>query len=153
MGRRRRRQCQSATITRICHLKFICSMSMRKGPPVGHYAPVNLGKVESIFNTLIEDAEAGRATLCELTDKYPKGVPVGKIDAIKKLFFDMILKLEGGRLKIVDASGNDSFDSDVFDEEEEDADADTSMIGPQAKEYYENDESVEGDADVQSTQK
>ena len=88
-------------------------MSARKGPPVGHYAPVDIANVDKYFNIAIRDVEMGAAKLSEIMDKYPKGVPVNKLDKIVDFWFDIGLKLEGAKSRILDEAQRTDPDADA----------------------------------------
>ena len=119
-------------------------MSLSKGPAVRHYGTVNLVQVKIVFNTIIEDAEQGRTHVQKFIDEYPNGVPVNKLDSIVKRFFDLVLKLKGGKESIVD-DATDQFEEDDQDEcSYTDADADT---GPDAEDYIDKENRGEGEGE------
>ena len=111
-------------------------MSARKGPPVGHYAPVDIANVDKYFNIAIRDVEMGASKLSEIMDKYPKGVPVNKLDKIVDFWFDIGLKLEGAKSRILDEAQRTEPDADAemrvedYIRDDEDDDDDGAEDGP-----------------------
>ena len=135
-------------------------MAARKGPAVDHYGTVNLGEVEKVFNTIIEDAEAGGGEVQELMDKYRKNVPREEIVKIRKRFFDLVLKIRGGKDSIIqdatDEFVQDSEDPCAYGDEDDDADDADDAEGPQPDEYIEEEEKEgegAGDSQLPSSQK
>ena len=106
-------------------------MSARKGPPVGHYAPVDIANVDKCFNIAIRDVEMVAAELSEIMDKNPKGVRVNKLGKIVDFLFDIGLKLEGAKSRILD--------------EAQDADADAEM---RVEDYMRDDDDKDGAGDA-----
>ena len=93
-------------------------MSARKGPPVGHYAPVDIANVDKFFNIGIRDLEKGASKLAELMDKYPNGVPIRKLQWLVEFLFEIGLKLEGSKSRILDEAQCCDSEDEVTDDDD-----------------------------------